>query len=72
MKIKVTPILTKVEDAMWRDIAGRLRNLCNLMKCPSSMNCEGCPFDELTDHAHDLANEIDDKLSECKIEEEGK
>lgn len=70
MKIKVTPVLTKAENAMLNDLAERLRSLCNSMKCPNA-SCENCPFDELTDRAHDFANEISDKLSECQVEGEG-
>jgi hypothetical protein len=41
------------------------------MKCPYNVDCAACPFDALTDHAHDLADEILDKLRECKVEGEG-
>lgn len=71
MKIKITPILTQAEHAMWADLASKLQNVCNSMKCPHNVICETCPFDELTDHAHDLAAEILIKLRECKIEGEG-
>lgn len=56
---------------MWHDIAQKLQNVCNSMKCPHNVICANCPFDELTDHAHDLADEILDKLRECKVEGEG-
>jgi hypothetical protein len=71
MKIKITPILTQGERAMWVDLVSKLQNVCNSMKCPYNVDCAACPFDKLTDHAHDLADEILDKLRECKIEGEG-
>lgn len=71
MKIKVTPVLTQTEHAMLVDLVSRLQNICNTMKCSSCRNCEGCPFDAITDHAHDLADEISDKLRESETEEEG-
>lgn len=71
MKIKVTPILTQTERAMWVDLVSKLQNVCNSMKCPYNANCNTCPFDALTDHAHDLADEINDKLRECQTEGEG-
>lgn len=71
MKVKVTPILTQTERAMWADLSSRLQSVCKSMKCPYNVNCTSCPFDELTDHAHDLAREIGDKLSECQVEGEG-
>ena len=71
MKIKITPILTQTERAMWVDLVSKLQNVCNSMKCPYNVNCDACPFDALTDHAHDLADEISDKLRECKTEGEG-
>ena len=70
MKIKVTPVLSKAERAMWVDLVSKLQNVCNSMKCPCDIDCATCPFDKLTDHAHDLADEIYDKLRECQIEEE--
>ena len=69
MKIKITPILTQGERAMWVDIASRLRNVCSSTSCPD-MDCSACPLDKLTDHAHDLADEINDKLRECQTEGE--
>lgn len=71
MKIKITPILTQAEHAMWVDLASRLQKVCGLMSCPHNVDCAACPFDKLTDHAHDLADEINDKLRECKTEGEG-
>lgn len=70
MKIEITPILSKTERAMLVDLASRLRTVCCSMKCPHNVDCATCPFDKLTDHAHDLAAEINDKLLECKTEEE--
>lgn len=72
MKIKVTPVLTQTEHAMWIDLVAKLRNICCSMRCPSTINCSNCPFDALTDHAQHLADEIDSKLRECLTEEEGK
>ena len=70
MKIKITPILSQTEHAMWVDLASKLEKVCAKMQCPPDACCATCPFDAITDHAHDLADEINDKLRECQTEEE--
>lgn len=70
MKVKSTVILTQSERAKFIECVSHLRSICTTMYCPSSITCETCPFDKLTDRAHDLADDIMETLNQCQIEGE--
>lgn len=70
MKVKSIITLTQTERAKFMECVTALRSICTTMYCPSSITCETCPFDNITDKAHDLADEIMEVLHKCEIEGE--
>ena len=66
MKTQTTVILDASERTMLAELANNLASVCVNMNC-GGYNCrENCPLDSITDHAHDLADEIREFLAKCK------
>lgn len=70
MKIKSIITLSETERTALESCRDKLNSICLSMSCPQG-GCAVCPLDAITDHAHDLADEIGDKLNELQTEEEG-
>lgn len=70
MKIKIITTLSETERAALEACRDKLNSICLSMSCPQG-GCATCPLDAITDCAHDLADQISDKLNELQTEKKG-
>lgn len=68
MKTKTIVTIDKDEREMLANLANNLRNICLDMRCGEFHCSTNCPLNNITDHAHDLADEISNFLAESESE----
>ena len=68
MKAKTIVIIDKDEREKLAELAHKLRGICLGMHCADFECRADCPLDSISDHAHDLADEISKFLEESKGE----
>ena len=66
--VKTFIALDKDEREMLANLENNLRNICNNMYCGGLHCSTNCPLNNITDHAHDLADEISKFLAESESE----
>ena len=68
VKVKTFIALEKDEREILANLANNLRNICTNMYCGELHCSTDCPLNNITDHAHDLADEISKFLAESESE----
>ena len=66
MKVKTIVTIEKDEREMLANLANNLRSICANMCCDGFHCGTNCPLNNITDHAHDLADEISNFLAESE------
>lgn len=68
MKTKTIVTIDKDEREMLANLANNLHGICTNMSCGGFHCGTNCPLNNITDHAHDLADEISNFLAESESE----